>query len=116
MEANKCIELACSYYTAMHNKDLQAVATCLHDNVELISPMAKINGKEAVLKAVEGYFPIFTSITVKEKFGSQNQVMLAYNLDCPEPIGSLRTAVLITITDDLISHIELFFDASPFKG
>jgi hypothetical protein len=41
--------------------------------------------------------------------------MLAYDLDCLAPIGVLRVAALIKFEDDLISRIELFFDARPFE-
>jgi hypothetical protein len=42
-------------------------------------------------------------------------VMLAYDLDCPAPIGLFRGAVLLTFQEGLIMRYELFYDARPFE-
>jgi len=41
--------------------------------------------------------------------------MLAYDLECPEPFGRVRGAVLLTFQDRLIIGYELFYDARPFE-
>lgn len=41
--------------------------------------------------------------------------MFAYDFMFPEPIGHLRSAVLREFTDQLISKIELFYDARPLE-
>ncbi len=40
--------------------------------------------------------------------------MLAYDFMFPAPIGTLRSAVLMDFSNQLISKIELFYDARPF--
>ena len=42
-------------------------------------------------------------------------VMLTYDAEFGEPIGTCRTAVLMTFKDQLIERLELFFDARPFE-
>ena len=51
---------------------------------------------------------------MRVKFAFGNQVMLAYDLNCVSPIGTIRVAALMTFEDNLISSIELFFDARAF--
>jgi len=51
---------------------------------------------------------------MRVKFASGNQVMLAYDLNCVSPIGTIRVAALMIFEDNLISSIELFFDARAF--
>ena len=41
--------------------------------------------------------------------------MFAYYMVAPKPIGKFRAAVMMEFTDQLISKIELFYDASPFQ-
>jgi hypothetical protein len=43
------------------------------------------------------------------------QIMFAYAMVVPEPIGKFGAAVLMEFTDRLISKIELCYDASPFQ-
>jgi len=107
---------AVAYYTAMHNKDLAGVGQCLHPNVHFQGPLANLAGKELVLEAAKHFMSAFKSLTIRAKFESENQVMLAYDLDCPEPIGLFRAAALMTFTDGLISRLELFYDARPFEA
>jgi ketosteroid isomerase-like protein len=107
--------LAVGYYQAMSNKDLIAVEKYLHPDVHLISPFIEKKGKQDVLDAVNNLMNFFRELTIRESFGSQDQAMLAYDLDFPEPIGKIRTAVLLTFQDGLIKRYELFFDTSPFK-
>ncbi|KJV58176.1 hypothetical protein RFEPED_0551 [Rickettsia felis str. Pedreira] len=37
------------------------------------------------------------------------------DFDCPEPIGIFRGASLLSFNENLISRIELFYDARPFE-
>ncbi|MEI8295388.1 MAG: nuclear transport factor 2 family protein [Alphaproteobacteria bacterium] len=104
-----------AYYQAMHNKSISGMAEYLHPDVRFVGPLAQISGKEAVLEAVERLMPFFSTITIRAKFGSTDQTMVAYDLNCSEPIGILRVAALMKFDDGLISRIELFFDARPFE-
>ncbi len=54
----------------------------------------------------------FNTLTIRAKFGSQDQAMLAYDINCP--IGICRAAALVQFENGLIVSIELFYDARPF--
>ncbi len=113
--SEKNLATAKAYYLAVNNKNLSDVEKNLHSNVQLVSPFANIEGKELVLNAVKGFMTIFNTLTIRAECGSGDQVMLVYDLDCPAPIGFVRTAVLMNFKDNLIARIELFFYARPFE-
>jgi hypothetical protein len=111
---SKNINIAEQYYAAMNNKDLNEIALYLHPKVKFLGPLAQLDGKEAVLESAKGFLGIVDSVKMRVKFASGNQVMLAYDLNCVSPIGTIRVAALMTFEDNLISSIELFFDARVF--
>ena len=104
-----------AYYQAMNDKDLAGVATHLHPDVRVVTPMEELTGKEAVLEAARRLLPLINSIKVHAKLGSENQAMLTYDMDFAEPVGVCRAAALMTFKDGLIMRNEIFFDARPFS-
>ena len=108
------ITLAERYYQAILKKEFAEVADCLADNVCLISPLAQIEGKEAVLAAAKGLSTILLDIHFRAQFSGDQQIMFAYDFIFAEPIGLLRSAVLMKFVDQKIAHIELFYDSKPF--
>jgi hypothetical protein len=73
--------------------------------------MAELAGKEAVLEAVRRFVNLARSVKVRARFAAGDQVMLAYDVDFPEPLGVCHTAVPMTFRDGLIASIKLFYDA-----
>jgi hypothetical protein len=112
--SEKNIASAVAYYQAMNNKDLSGIEKYLHPEVRLIGPLADITGKDAVLNSVKHFLAVFNKLTIRAQFGTGDQVMLAYDLDCPAPIWLFRGAVLLTFQEGLIIRYELFYDARPF--
>jgi len=106
---------ALAYYAAMEQKDIATLQQHLHDDVLLISPLAQVPGKQAVVKAAEKFTHIFDALTIRASFGSEDQAMVAFDLECPDPIGTFRAATLFSFKDNLIARIELFYDARPFE-
>lgn len=107
--------VADAYVQAWSTKDLDSISKTLRPDVRFLGPMAQTEGKGAFLGAVQRMFPILKSIDVRAKFVSQDQVMLAYDFVCSAPIGSCRTADLLTFKDGLIARSEVFFDPRPFE-
>lgn len=102
-----------NYYNAMKEKNFTQMAIYLHKNVQLVSPLAQIHGKEAVVIAAENFGKILQDIKIRAKFAAGPQIMLAYNMTLPEPIGNFPAAVLMDFLDNLIVKIELFYDPGP---
>lgn len=110
---HKYVEAALAYYQAVHDKDLSKAEKFLHPEIHLIGPMAELHGKDAVLKSIKGFMQMFEKQNMRAQFGSGDQVMLAFDLICPAPIGLLRGAALMTFQDGLIKRQELFYDSRP---
>lgn len=108
------LKAALSYYEAMQAKDFDVMASYLSEDVCLISPLAEINGKEAVQAAAKNFGGILKEIHIRSKFADNNQVMLAYDMIVPEPIGKFRAAALMGFENNKITRIELFYDARAF--
>lgn len=113
--AEKNVAIAEAYYRAMNNKDVSGIAECLHPDIQFVSPMATLSGKDAVLEAAKRFMSLVKRITIHAKVSSADRVMLTYDGDFGEPIGICRTAVFMTFKDHLIARLELFFDARPFE-
>ncbi len=109
--SNDKANMVVTYYEAMNNKNIVYMEKQVHSDVHFIGPLAEFTGKEAYLDSVRKFFNLFKSIKIREQFGSEDQAIIVYDVDCPEPIGILRSVALLNFKDNLISRIELFFDA-----
>ena len=115
MNTNDNLSLTSSYYNAMLAKDFDKMASYLHDNVHFIGPLAEMHGKDAVVTAAKNFGGILQDIQIRSRFAAGDQIMLAYDIVAPAPIGKFRAAVLMEFTNRLISKIELFYDTRPFQ-
>ena len=113
---NENLVIATNYYREMLGKNFDAMERYLHPDVLFIGPLAEMSGKAAVVSAAKNLSQILLDIKIRAKFATGEQIMLAYDFMFPEPIATLRSAVLMGFTDHLIAKIELFYDASPFAG
>jgi len=114
-ECDNSLKSAENYYNAMLAKDFDKMTSYLHNEVHFIGPLAEMHGKDAVVSAAKNFSEILQDIQIRSQFSSDNQIMFAYDMVVPVPIGKFRAAVLMEFTDRLISKIELFYDASPFE-
>lgn len=112
----KNILSATGYYQAIGQKNIAEAEKYLDEHVHFVGPFAEMTGKESVINAVKGFMTLFKTLTIRAACGSKDQVMLAYDLDCPAPFGIVRGAVLLTFKDGLIIGYELFYDARPFEN
>lgn len=101
---------AVAYYTALGNKDMETVKKCLHPDVQFADPQEKVVGREAVLKAAKGFTAIFKTLTIRAKFGSEDQAMVVYDVDIQGLAKNLQAASLLSFQGGLISKIELIYD------
>ena len=112
---NDKANVAIAYYEAMNNKNMAYMGKQVHSDVHFIGPLAEFTGKEAYLDSVSKFFNLFKSIEIREQFGSEDQAVIVCDVDCPEPIGILRAVALLNFKDNLISRIELFYDARSLE-
>lgn len=109
------LKAALNYYGAIQAKDFDTIASYLGEEIYLISPLAEINGKEEVLTAAKNFGGMLKEIHIRSKFSDHDQVMLAYDMIVPEPIGKFQAAALIDFKNNKITRIELFYDARAFE-
>lgn len=100
-----------AYYTALGKKNIEEVRKYLHPDIQFKDPQETVLGKEAVLKAAQGFTGIFKSLTIRAKFGGENQAMIVYEVEIPGLSKKLQAASLLSFQEGLISKIELFYDS-----
>ena len=115
IEKGNNLKTAEDYYAAMLVKDFDKMASFLNDEVHFISPLAEMQGKEAVVSSAKNLSQILDKIQIRSKFASGDQIMMAYDFLFPTLDVSLRSAVLMEFKNGQIIKIELFFDSKPFE-
>lgn len=116
MDMKDTTTIAVAYYTALGKKNLDEVKKYVHPNIQFTDPQEIVVGKEAFLKAAEGFMKIFKTLTIRAKFSSEDQAMIVYDVEIPNFSKNLRAASLLNIQDGLISKIELIYDTGCFKN
>jgi len=104
-----------AFYTAMAEKNVNAMEKYLAPDVHLITPLATVQGKAAYLAAVTNFTAFFKTLTIREAFGEEDKTLVVYDLECPAPVGKSPGAALITFRDGLIIKNELFHNTSPYR-
>ena len=99
----------------MIEKDFNRIEHLLQPNVHFIGPLAEREGKEEVMDAIKGCSAHIKAISIRCRFESDDKAMLATDVDYGDPIGTCRTAVMMTIKAHLISRIELFYDGTSCR-
>lgn len=107
--------MAQKFYEAFGDKNLEAMEKYLHPDVQLITPISRVEGKEAYLEAVKNFMVFFDALTLRATFAEGDQALIVYDLDCPEPIGKVPAAALMTFQGGLITRNELFHDTAPWN-
>lgn len=100
-----------AYYTGLGEKNIEEVKKYLHPDIQFTDPQEKIIGRDAVLKAAKGFTNIFKTLTIRAKFGSEDQAMIVYDVEIPGLSKKLQAASLLSFQEGLISKIELFYDS-----
>lgn len=109
------VAIAKTFYTAFGEKNIETMEKYLHPDVQLITPLSQLQGKEAYLEAVTNFMAFFKALTIRAAFGEEDQALIVYDLDCSPFIENASAAALMTFQDGLIIRNELFHDTSPFN-
>jgi SnoaL-like domain len=99
-----------AYYTALGEKNMEAVKKFLHPDIQFTDPKEKVMGREAFLEAARGFTGFFKTLTIRAQFGSENQAVIIYDVEIPTCAKNLRAASLLSFQEGLISKIELIYD------
>lgn len=107
--------IAQAYYTAIAERNIVELEKYLDANILFIAPLAKVTGKQDFVETLKRFVTFFTALTIRSTFGNEHQAMVAYTLEFPGSIGKVETAALLHIENNLITKIELYYDARPFE-
>lgn len=110
------LDVAVEYYKAMGNKDINEMGKYLHQNLEFLGPVGIMKGKKEISDAAQKFFSFYKDLKIRSKFASSDQVMIVYDLGLHGPVPQIRVAALLDFKDDLISKIELFYDARMLES
>ena len=103
--------LGTAYYLAMSRKDIQEIEGYLHPDVSFAAPLGAFKGKTSVLEAIKGFLMFLKDLHVCTAFGSETEAMVVY--ECDFHFITSRGAARLSIKDNLITDIELFYDSRP---
>lgn len=106
------LAIAEAYYTEVGKKNIGFVEQHLHPDAVLITPMATVHGKSAIVEATKNFTNMFKTLKIRSKFGGEDQAVIIYDLD--SLVGHISSSSLMTFKDGLVTKIELFYDARPF--
>ncbi len=107
--------LGVAYYKALGEKNIEEVKKYLHPDIQFSDPQEMVIGRDAVLEAAKGFTGIFKTLTIRAKFGSEDQAMIVYDVEIPGLLKNLRAASLLSFQEGLISKIELFYDSKNLR-
>lgn len=108
--------LGVAYYTALGEKNIEKLEKYLHPSIQLVNTQDTLIGKEAVVKAAEGFTKIFRALTIRTQFDSENQAMVVYEVEIPGLSKKLQAASLFNFQEGLISKIEVFYDSKVLSS
>lgn len=108
--------LGVAYYTALGEKNIPEVKKYLHPDIQFTDPKETVIGRDSVLKAAQGFTGVFKTLTIRAKFGGDNQAMIVYEVEIPGLQKKLQAASLLSFKEGLISKIELFYDSMNLRG
>ncbi|MBX9786410.1 MAG: nuclear transport factor 2 family protein [Alphaproteobacteria bacterium] len=108
------VAIANTFYTKFGEKNIETMEKYLHPDVQLITPLSTLQGKEAYLEAVKSFMAFFKALSIRAIFGEGDQTVVVYDLDCPGGIGKTSAVALMTFQKGLIIRNELFHDTSPY--
>jgi ketosteroid isomerase-like protein len=107
--------IAQQYYNSLIAKDFETMSSYLDDTIYFISPLTKLQGKEAVISAAQELAEKLDKINIRAQFEQGDEIMMAYDFIFTKLNFTLRVAVLMNFQNSLITKIELFFDTRPFE-
>jgi hypothetical protein len=107
---DKNMMIAEAYYNAIKDKNSVEMGKYLDPDVQYISPLAEMTGKEVALTAAEKLFPLLDTLIIRAKFESETQAVIVFDMKFLPSIGTIPIAALLNIRNKLITKIEMFLD------
>ena len=114
MAATHPQEIVDQYYAAWTNKDFATARRLLHDDLSFHGPIDTFDNADDYLAALTRLASIVTRVERRKVFVDGQDVCEVYDLVTATPAGTAPVAEWLTVKDDKIAAIRVFFDARPF--
>lgn len=102
------------YFTALRDKDFDAMRALLHDDVSFKGPMGATDGNDEYVAAMKRVTATMTGIKRIALFAEGEDVCQVDELTLGEPDATLPVAQWLKIREGRISSVRHFFDARPY--
>jgi ketosteroid isomerase-like protein len=108
-------EIVDRFYAAWGSQDLQAVRRLLRDDLSFHGPIDTFSSADAYLASIQRLFAIVRGTELQRVFVDGQDTCTIYDLVTTTSARTVPVAEWITVKDDKISCIRVYFDARPFS-
>lgn len=109
------LEIGEAYLNALDKKDISKITSLADAGIHFKMPLTEVRERDSFMMAVRRMLANLKEIQVLSKFSSGNEAMFVYEAHFNEPVGTVKTASLMTVEGDKIREMEVIFDARPFE-
>jgi ketosteroid isomerase-like protein len=106
--------IATTYIEAVGTKDFSAVEASIASNFVFKGPSMKSDSAAAFTAGLHRFAPLLERNDVKHVFVVGDRVCVVYDFVTNTASGAIPTVELLTIRDDKIAEVEIFFDVAQF--
>ncbi len=111
---NPNLDLAQDFLAAWAAADRNRFTALLHEDVSFESPMASLQGRDAVASAMVDFSQAVTGVDLIASAAEGDSVLLMYDMHTG-PFGTIRAAEHYRVRDGRIASDQLVFDTAPLK-
>jgi ketosteroid isomerase-like protein len=109
------LRTALTYFEAFAAKDLDAVMSCIADDIVCRAPAGRLEGVEAYRAFMGPFLQILVNAELIAAFGDDDTALIMYDTESI-PVKSGPAAEALTVRDGKIVHSWFIFDRTPFDA
>jgi ketosteroid isomerase-like protein len=107
-------DVVARYHDALARRDFAAARSLLKDDLRFAGPFDTFETADDYLQALQRLFGMVTSIDVKHRSASGDQVVVIYEMMTSTPAGTQPVCEWFGIDGDRIAWVRAIFDTGPF--
>ena len=107
-------DLVTRYHDALARRDFDAARALLKDDLHFAGPFDTFETADDYLQALQRLFGMVTSVDVKHRSASGDQVAVVYDMVTSSPAGTQPVCEWFGVDGDRIAWIRAIFDTAPF--
>jgi ketosteroid isomerase-like protein len=107
-------EVVARYHDALASRDFDAARALLKDDLRFIGPFDAFETADDYLSALQRLFGIVTSIDLKHRSSSGDEVVVLYEMATSTPAGTQLVCEWFGVEAGRIAWMRALFDTAPF--